>query len=334
MNLKQSHRSLLAVLFSILFLWTGKKFVWKSPDDTLTEPEASPEISTAEENPMAETAPVITSLTVTDTIVTSMTATETIFVSEPVVPIESHTGTSALTLSTTTQSSLSSTTVSAMGTSTGTSGTDVSTTAAETTAAVVRGVPTTAPEGYFDDALFIGDSRTVGLASFAPIDGATYFATTGLSTYKIDNAQSEAPDTKGQSFESVLNSKTFTKVYIMLGINELGSDFNTTIENYKGIIRRIQSAQSNAIIYVMANLHVDAARSARDSVVNNTKINQFNELVKGLSDNNKVYYLDVNPIFDDENGNLTAEYTSDGTHPYAKHYPDWVEWIKNHVIIK
>ena len=51
-----------------------------------------------------------------------------------------------------------------------------------------------------------------------------------------------------------------------------------------------------------------------------------------MADGKKIYYLDANPLFDDSNGCLAADYTSDGTHPYAKHYLTWADWLRNHTI--
>ena len=76
-----------------------------------------------------------------------------------------------------------------------------------------------APAGYFNDALFIGDSRMVGIATYAPIEGATNFGTVGLSTYKIAEAVSEVPDTKGQTFQQVLGAKKYGKVYLACETN-------------------------------------------------------------------------------------------------------------------
>ena len=39
-------------------------------------------------------------------------------------------------------------------------------------------------------------------------------------------------------------------------------------------------------------------------------------------------YLDVNQVFDDENGNLAAGYSSDGAHVLGKYYSVWVDWIR------
>ena len=45
-------------------------------------------------------------------------------------------------------------------------------------------------------------------------------------------------------------------------------------------------------------------------------------------------YIDVNEIFDDENGNLRAEYTSDNTHILGKYYVNWTEWILTKAIVQ
>ena len=38
---------------------------------------------------------------------------------------------------------------------------------------------------YFDDALMIGDSRTVGLMEYGGMDNICYFATQGMSVYNV-----------------------------------------------------------------------------------------------------------------------------------------------------
>ncbi len=67
--------------------------------------------------------------------------------------------------------------------------------------------------------------------------------------------------------------------------------------------------------------------------VNNTNINTFNELLKGLCDGKTIFYLDVNPVFDDANGNLGDEYSSDGIHFSAQYYKQWADWIAQNAIV-
>lgn len=189
-----------------------------------------------------------------------------------------------------------------------------------------------APGGYFDDALFIGDSRTVGIQQCGGIDSATYFCSVGMSVYGV---RYEAVDISGLgsvTLQTLLQSRSFGKVYIMLGINDIGGDLPTLAGNYQKVIDLVREYCPDAIIYVEANIHVSANPAAVASV-NNTNINAFNELLKGLCDGKTIFYLDVNPVFDDANGNLGDEYSSDGIHFSAQYYKQWADWIAQNAIV-
>ena len=45
-------------------------------------------------------------------------------------------------------------------------------------------------------------------------------------------------------------------------------------------------------------------------------------------------YIDANPLFDDANGDLNAEYTGDNVHLYANHYVDWKNWLETKAVVK
>ncbi len=321
MSLKQSQKSVLSVIFIVLFLITGRIFIWK-PEDSGNLQQGNPQGDIAES--LQTTTTSLTTTTVTTTTVTTTTTT-TQFSSFYLVPPETDaaSGTTTDTASTTSES----TTVSTTETTTTTT-VPVTSTTAEQTQPPQTNPP--APAGYFNDALFIGDSRMVGIASYSPIEGATYFATVGLAAYKIDTVTSEVPGTEGQTFEQVLNAKQYGKVYIMLGINELGMDFGVTMQNIDDLIARIRTASPDAKIILMANLHVSAGRHYSDNIVNNTRINEFNARLAAKADYQTIWYLDVNPVFDDAEGCLGKEYTSDNTHPYAKYYITWSEWLTHH----
>ena len=182
-------------------------------------------------------------------------------------------------------------------------------------------------KSYFNDALFIGDSRTVGISEYGELNNATFFANTGMSVYNVFEKSVSVPKVGKLKLEQLLKSKQFKKVYIMLGINELGYDSKKTLENYKKLIEYIKNTQSNAIIYIQANLHVTGAKSSKDKVINNENINRFNKEISKLADNQKTFYIDINEKFDDKNGNLNSEYTKDNVHIYAKYYKEWSNWL-------
>ena len=185
---------------------------------------------------------------------------------------------------------------------------------------------------YFDDALFIGDSRTVGISEYGDLNNATFFANTGMSVYNVFEKNVSVPKVGKLKLEQLLTYKKFGKIYIMLGINELGYNQEKTLKKYKDLLKFIQEKQSNAIIYIEANLHVAAERSNKDKTINNININKINNEISKLADNEKIFFIDVNEKFDDENGNLSSNYTQDNVHIYAKYYKEWSDWLSQNAV--
>ena len=173
---------------------------------------------------------------------------------------------------------------------------------------------------YFDDALFIGDSRTEGIRDYGTLKNATYFCQRGLSSYQIDTSYVD-----GQTVWEFLNGKKFGKIYLMLGINEVGNDIEYTASAFRKLADGIRAKQPDATIYLLANLHV--ATYAETAAISNERINALNAHIKEMADNKKTFYLDVNSVFDDEYGALTADFCSDGIHVLAKYYATWCEWL-------
>ena len=187
---------------------------------------------------------------------------------------------------------------------------------------------------YFDDALFIGDSRTVGISEYGDLNNATFFANTGMSVYNVFEKNVSVPQVGKLKLEQLLTYKKFGKIYIMLGINELGYNQEKTLKKYKDLLKFVQEKQSNAIIYIEANLHVAAERSNKDKTINNININKINNEISKLADNEKIFFIDVNEKFDDENGNLSSNYTQDNVHIYAKYYKEWSDWLSQNAVEK
>lgn len=179
---------------------------------------------------------------------------------------------------------------------------------------------------YFDDALFIGDSRTVGIKEYGTFVNSDFFCSVGLAASNI-----EGEYINGITFDDAIKNKQYGKVYIMLGINEVGNDFEFTVNEYRKIVERVRANQPNAIIYIQGNLHV--AYSAETTAINNERINYLNSMLAALADNSKVFYIDINEVYDDANGYLTESYTSDGIHPLARYYLQWCDWLCTKTIV-
>ena len=186
---------------------------------------------------------------------------------------------------------------------------------------------TTVTKEYFDTALFIGDSRTVGLREYGDLDNADYFADVGMSVFSAFSTKVSIPGVGGTGLENLLGTIVYEKIYIMLGINELGYDYDTVVTKYAEVVGKIRDLAPDAIIFVCANLHVSEGRSSKDSIFNNPNIDKLNGDISRLADGETIFDLDINPVFDDGCGNLSSECTGDGTHLYAKYYKPWSDWL-------
>ena len=184
---------------------------------------------------------------------------------------------------------------------------------------------------YFKDALFIGDSRTVGFYNYARIEGATYFGRTSMTVKTCFNDTPSETGTGNLNLAQLLQQNNYGKIYILLGINEIGYSLSWIENNYKQIIATVQALQPNAIIIIQSNMHVTKAKSeAPDpNPFKNSNIDALNARLATYADNEKVFYLDTTTPFDDETGNLNPEYSGDGVHFKGKSYSIWREYIIN-----
>lgn len=178
------------------------------------------------------------------------------------------------------------------------------------------------------DALFIGDSRTVGIMEYAGLNDANFFCDTGMSVFNVRKNRVSVPAIGKVTLDELLSNRKYGKIYIMLGINELGYDFKSIVNQYRELIEFVESRQPNAAVFLQANLHVSKKRSDSDKVINNSAINKLNSELSKMADNKKVFYLDANALFDDSNGNLDAAKTQDQAHLLGKYYSEWGEWIR------
>lgn len=191
---------------------------------------------------------------------------------------------------------------------------------------------TTVKESYFDDAIFIGDSRTQGFALYAGLKNATYYTDKGLMVDTIFTEKPVKINGKKMTIIDALKKTSFKKVYIMLGVNELGWYYESVfIDKYKEIIQEIKKAQPEAIVYVQSIIHVTKEKSANNKVYTNKKINERNELLKKMAEEEGAYYLDINEATDSK-GVLPTDATTDGVHLNQKYCKKWKTYLMEHAI--
>lgn len=191
---------------------------------------------------------------------------------------------------------------------------------------------------YFEDALFIGDSRTVALYKYGDLEKSVdFFASTGLNVYRLFKEKLPWPpeDKTKRTLEEMLAAEQYGKIYFMMGINEMGIGTQEEfVEKYEEIIRRIHELQPDAVIFVQAIMRVTTARSDQGDYITNEGIDERNQAIQALTDGETYIYLDVNSVLCDEDGGLCPDYSFDGVHLKAKYVDLWKSFLLEHGVVK
>ena len=186
---------------------------------------------------------------------------------------------------------------------------------------------------YFDDAVFIGDSRTEGLILYTGLSNATVYANQGLMVDTVFTSPVIQMDGQRLSVVEALKRTEFKKVYIALGINETGWAYESIfIDKYQKLIQEIQAINPQAILYIQEIMPVTAQTSQTHSYVKNDKIQRYNELLAKLAEEMGVYYIDTGAAVADDSGCLPEDAAIDGIHLKKPYCDKWLDYLKTHTV--
>ena len=186
-------------------------------------------------------------------------------------------------------------------------------------------------DSYFDDAAFIGDSRTQGLQLYTGLPNATFYATQGLMVDTFFSKKFVKAGGGKITIPDAMKNQTYKKVYIMLGVNELGWAYEKVfIQKYGEVVDKVKELQPDAKIYVQSILPVTKAKSDGDAIYNNTKISRYNELIEQMCREKGVTYLHVADAVGLDNGALPAGSATDGVHLNREYCYKWLDYLKTH----
>ena len=186
-----------------------------------------------------------------------------------------------------------------------------------------------------DKLVFIGDSRTVGLRDYGGWDNATYYASIGLTVYDMFDTPIVEENGAKITIEEALSKHQFGKVYLMIGINEMGTGtVDSFMKKYEEAVNHIRELQPDALIFLQGIMYVKQEKSETDPIFNNPAIKERNDRIAMLANNHDIFYIDVNEVVTDETGNLNPEYTYDEIHLLGKYYSLWTDFLLKHGIKK
>lgn len=197
-------------------------------------------------------------------------------------------------------------------------------------------VPESEPvdEEYFADAVFIGDSRTEGFKLYSGLKTADILAAKCIS---VDNIYRENAIADGNGeyvpIMEALSWHSYSKVYIMLGVNELGYDLDTFISLYSALIDNIRELQPDAEIYLQAIIPVSKYKDENDRIYTNERIRAFNERIAELAADKELFYIDTYSALCNDEGYLPEDASFDGVHLYKDYCVQWLDYLKTHTVL-
>lgn len=190
--------------------------------------------------------------------------------------------------------------------------------------------PSTGDEAYtvFRDSLFIGDSRTEGFKLYSGVNNATFFCAKSMTVDRIVSGEKVKVQGVEQSIYEVLADNRFEKIYIGLGLNELGwVHIESFLAEYEALISAVKTAQPEAVIYVQALLPVTSEKSAKDKTNNNEQIYWYNINLVKLAQTTDTVYVNASEPLVGEDGALKPDATTDGVHLNSYYCKIWARHL-------
>ena len=187
-------------------------------------------------------------------------------------------------------------------------------------------------EVKFDSTVaFIGDSRTQGFIMYNGLKNVQDYSYIGLM---VDTAMTKkfvktSNGNKTTLLQDMAN-KNIKKVYIMLGVNELGWSYPQVFKaKYKELISEIRKVKPNCQIYVQSIIPMTKSKSDSDKIYNNKNVAKFNQLIQEVAEEEDVTYLDVKSVLVNKDGYLPEEASTDGVHVDKEYCQKWLKYLKN-----
>jgi len=190
-------------------------------------------------------------------------------------------------------------------------------------------------ESWFADAAFVGDSRMKGVLNFAKFSYAEDLSFVGLNVADVFTKPYVATSSGSVSVSDALaNDKQYGKVYLMLGINELGwQSTDKFIEYYAKVVDLVRETHPEAQIYVISILPVGTKATASQAHLNNDRVRSFNERILAMCAEKQVYYINGFEALE-QNGILPDDASPDGIHMEPKYCHMLTDYMLAHTVEK
>ena len=190
-------------------------------------------------------------------------------------------------------------------------------------------------DSYFEDAVFIGDSRMQGFRNLSGITKGSFVTAVGMELENFYTDSQIATAAGNVTVLDALKNINFSKIYMMLGTNELGAyDMNSVGESYRQVLADIKQLSSSAdpVVYVYSVIYVDESLVTTGDYVNNTNVDAVNMEILKMCKEEGYHYINLNEVLSNGYHGLISGAAEDGIHLNTDYCKKWLDYTKTHYI--
>lgn len=207
------------------------------------------------------------------------------------------------------------------------------------------GESTAVSADFFNDAAFIGDSVSLKLSYYAAATGelgnAQFFTSGSLGAnnalWEVSD-ESVHPSYQGQKMliEDCIAASGASKVYIMLGMNDIGLyGIDDTVASYETLVDKILAKSPEVQIIVQSMTPMTSTSEIMGQSLNNDNIKAYNARLSQLCSQRGWSFVDVACVMYDAQGiNLNRDFCSDpdgmGVHFTEAGCEMWIDYLSTH----
>ena len=133
-----------------------------------------------------------------------------------------------------------------------------------------------------------------------------------------------------QRLDDVIKRKP-SKLFILIGINDIGKDIpiSKIADNYRKIVRRVKTGSPQTRIFVQSILPVNPTVNRFPQHYDKEyQVLRCNEELRKLATNEDVQFVNLYPLFVNNQQLLEPNLTNDGLHLNSEGYRLWVKHLK------
>ena len=194
--------------------------------------------------------------------------------------------------------------------------------------------------GYFDNAIFMGDSLADGFKDYAAWmslkgRGTLYLTQRSMTprSFMQPGAMVDAGDAGVVDVWATIADRQPGKMYITLGTNALmAMDPAEFIESYYQLVAKIRQTSPDTTIYITTIPPTSSAYAAKEERLSKERIQQANDLIAKMCREENLALINLYDVVMGADGYLNEEINSDGIHMTPEGYKMWLNYLIEHTV--